>query len=105
VSPPSDAEPALLPCPACEGEHSAGCPACGGAGHTEITSCPARLVPADVVEVCRLVKLVDKAGLPVAGGTLDQTTSFNAAMTAYLDDRAMWEAERLKRARVGTHDQ
>jgi hypothetical protein len=55
------------------------CLACGGSGRAVLTTCPLRVIPADVWECLDLAELFEKGLAPLAGGTLDQTASFTDA--------------------------
>lgn len=87
----------MIPCVGCNGQNSANCKTCNGAGHHELTSCPWAMVTPDVSELVRLVDLMQSGIPPVAGGVYDQTPSFISGMTQFENDDAMWKLDQMKR--------
>lgn len=73
------------------GGRNPGCPECKGAGIVRIEACPKTLVSSDVWALCQLSDTMEMAhALPVAGGILDQTHSFNHALTFLRADEAQF---------------
>lgn len=48
---------------------------------------------AEIIEVVDLIQFAEKGTLPVAGGILDQTTSFRDAMRAWRSELAAVKAQ------------
>lgn len=86
---PSESEPALLTCPACDG---AGCAECEERGELVIVGCPAEQIGADVLLALEMIRLLDKGLPPLAGGALDQTAVFLDAARFVWTEEARWKA-------------
>jgi hypothetical protein len=92
-----------MTCPTCEGrtgegrtaaEEAIACKECQGRGEIEIASCPRKLISPEVADFCALADHAADGHLPLAGGTLDQTASFLAALRLLRRDEAEWAATR-----------
>ena len=73
----SEAEPVEIDCTVCHNKDSEGCHGCAGAGHFELTSCPALFVDAEIWELLGYAEMYSKGLPPVQGGTLEQSRWFS----------------------------
>lgn len=93
VDAPTEAEPLLLRCTACDGE---GCGECDG-GHVAVTACPRRSVPLPVWHLLTAVDRLAKGMPPVTGGWLDQAECFMQGVDLVRSEEAYWEAKAWER--------
>jgi len=90
---PTELEPLLLKCVACDGK---GCPECDTQGTWELKSCPTQFVDRQTCQLMRHARFAEQGILPVAGGTLDQTRSFVEALDFAQSERNYWQTQLLK---------
>lgn len=91
-----------LVCPACEGrraERGPPCPACGGAGEFELTTCPMEYVTPDVWAILRECEFLDMGIPPVGGGLHDQTQLFADVYRFVKSEEAVAERAKLDQLR------
>ncbi len=67
------------------------CPACGGKGEFEITTCPLEIIPSDIWETIALAGMAEKGAWPELAGTLDQSVSFTEAMSFINRENNRWD--------------
>lgn len=82
-------EPLSLPCDC--GGHDAACAHCDGSGSIDVVGCPLAQVSDDVWDALELAELAEAGTWPVAGGTLDQTTSFTEAFGLIRGETSQWK--------------
>lgn len=93
---PTAIEPALVTCVKCDGK-PAGCALCGGRGTLDIPRCPKLEVDGEIWEAIGLSIDAENGLLPVSGGVLDQSRSWNQFRRYYEREENRMRAEMAER--------
>ena len=86
----NETSPVRIECPACAGR---GCESCGDAGEISVTTCPLDYADRRTWTLLELTDLYERGLPPVAGGALDQATTFIEAARFVRAEQTRHKAE------------